>query len=353
MVVPQGPGNEQERAKMKVVACNWKEWAETQAEQDENCRYIMSPGTLPAGEHWRVMFYFSDWLTALFGPEETVEHAEWMRVAYSLVAILIALVCVFLPVRKQDTQVSLTLGALSFPVFSLVALRFCEAFPAPSFTTLYLVLTLAANLSGWLSFVLWRFNHKVKSVTKALYVFLGSGLFVLFLSGMDGHWPYIGMDIGSPPTYNLPYFVGAVVAIACTILTIVLKARFVLDLVFHFCTANYLVLALLAGLLPSIDFFKDTKQGEYERNKAMNYGVGCGVVVLVTVAKFLLNRNSPTKEDLDQDSEIEMADPEVGVDKNSNPLLRESSDTLTSNPLWALSQEPKLPGEDEEEAGEG
>ena len=351
--VPQGPGNEQERAKMKVVACNWKEWAETQAEQDDNCRYIMSPGTLPAGEHWRVMFYFSDWLTVLFGPEETVEHAEWMRVAYSLVAILIALVCVFLPVRKQDTQVSLTLGALSFPVFSLVALRFCEAFPAPSFTTLYLVLTLAANLSGWLSFVLWRFDHKVKSVTNALYVFLGSGLFVLFLSGMDGHWPYIGMDIGSPPTYNLPYFVGAVVAIACTILTIVLNTRFVLDLVFHFCTANYLVLALLAGLLPSIDFFKDTKQGEYERNKAMNYGVGCGVVVLVTVAKFLLNRNSPTKEDLDQDSEIEMADPEVGVDKNSNPLLRESSDTLTSNPLWALSQEPKLPGEDEEEAGEG
>ena len=162
---------------------------------------------------------------------------------------------------------------------------------------------------------------------------------------------YIGSNGRSNPT--IAAAVGLLVAIACTILTIVLNTRFVLDLVFHFCTANYLVLALLAGLLPSIDFFKDTKQGEYERNKAMNYGVGCGVVVLVTVAKFLLNRNSPTKEDLDQDSEIEMADPEVGVDKNSNPLLRESSDTLTSNPLWALSQEPKLPGEDEEEAGEG
>ena len=73
------------------------------------------------------------------------------------------------------------------------------------------------------------------------------------------------------------------------------------------------MLALLAGLLPSIDFFKDTKQGEYERNKAMNYGVGCGVVILVTVAKFLLNRNSPTKEDLDQDSGIGIRTQRLGL----------------------------------------
>ena len=70
----------------------------------------------------------------------------------------------------------------------------------------------------------------------------------------------------------------------------------------------------------------------------MTYGIGCGLIVVFTAAKLILNRDAAIKEYHDHDSEIEMADPERG-DHNQNPLMRESSDTLTKNPLWSLTKE--------------
>ena len=71
--------------------------------------------------------------------------------------------------------------------------------------------------------------------------------------------------------------------------------------------------------------------------------------MVFTALKLFLNRDAAIKEDHDQYSEIEMADPERG-DHNQNPLMRESSDTLTKNPLWSLTKEVN---EDEEDLENG
>ncbi|QDZ21909.1 hypothetical protein HOP50_06g44510 [Chloropicon primus] len=329
---------------MKIVACNWRHWQDT-LKEDYMCRYITEPQTMPEGMTYKRMFVFSDWFTVLFGPKETVSHAQWMRVGYSVVAILIALVCLILSARSTELQIGLTLGALAFPVYSLVALKFCEAFPAPSFTTLYLVLSAAstlASLTGWACY----YFDKPRVLTKGLYVFLGAPMFVLLLSGLDGHWPYLGMEIGDPPTYNLPYFVCGVVAITSTLLVTLFPKRLVRDFVFHFSTANYFAFAVLTGLFPTIDKVEGKKTEDSTNNTALSYGIACVVVVLATSVKLFLNKDAAMRDE-DNDSEIEMADPEMG-DKNSNPLLRDSSGTLTSNPLWSLSEKK----EDEEDQAE-
>ena len=81
----------------------------------------------------------------------------------------------------------------------------------------------------------------------------------------------------------------------------------------------------------------------------MTYGIGCALIVVFTALKLFLNRDAAIKEDHDHDSEIEMTDPERG-DHNQNPLMRESSDTLTKNPLWSLTKEVN---EDEEDLENG
>ena len=161
----------------------------------------------------------------------------------------------------------------------------------------------------------------------------------------------MGMDIGQPPTYNLPYFVGLVVAVVCSVLIHIKKIpALARDFLFHFSTANYFVLALIGGLYPSIDFFTDAK--DPRRIEALGFGVGGAIAVLATFLKLWLNRNAEGSEDNDQDSEIEMADPEVG-EKSNNPLLqRNGSNTLTSNPLWALSKDPEADIEEMEKNGE-
>ena len=135
-------------------------------------------------------------------------------------------------------------------------------------------------------------------------------------------------------------------SVLASLLVLFFPRRIVRDAVFHFSTANYLVFAVLTGLFPSIDFFKDEPQGDFYTNTRMTYGIGCGVIAIATVVKVILNRDAAIREDLDHDSEIEMADPEAG-DKNSNPLLREQSPTLTSNPLWSLSEKKPDDGDDD------
>ena len=246
--------------------------------------------------------------------------------------------------RLRSLQLGLSLFALSFPIYGMLGLKFCEGFPAESFEILYEVLSVAFVLA-YLTYLVAS-QARCQSAAKAFYVFLGAQLFVLILSGLDGHWPYVGMNIGDPPTYNMPYFVGLIVGIACAIGTTIFPKRIVKDFIFHFATACYLVFALLAGLYPTIDFIKDTPADKYDNNDAMTYGIGCGLIVEFTAAKLFLNRDAAIKEDHDHDSEIEMADPERG-DHNQNPLMRESSDTLmressdtlTKNPLWSLTKE--------------
>ena len=168
---------------------------------------------------------------------------------------------------------------------------------------------------------------------------------------MDGHWPAIGKDIGEYPTYNLPYFICLVVGLVLAILVVKGPVK-IRNLLFNFATANYFVFAVLAGLLPTLDFFKDERQNP-ETNKFYYYAAGAGLSLIATGLKTYLNRGEMT-DDADPDSEIEMADPERG-DNTGNPLLQQSpkrSKSMTSNPLWTLSSDAK-DGSDDEEDSEG
>ncbi len=88
---------------MKIVACNWKDWTDTWQDQDQYCQWLFAPHHKPAppGTHYKLLFVFSDWLSVAFGPKETVDHIEWVRVIYSLLAIVVGLVALLLPKRKM------------------------------------------------------------------------------------------------------------------------------------------------------------------------------------------------------------------------------------------------------------
>ena len=176
---------------------------------------------------------------------------------------------------------------------------------------------------------------------------------------MDGHWPHIGKDIGEYPTYNLPYFICLVVGLVLAILgakgPVTIKGLPLRSLFFNFATANYFVFAALAGVLPTIDFFKEETQN-LQRIEFYHFAAGAGLALIATVLKTYLNRGE-VEDDTDQDSEIEMADPERG-DNTDNPLLdgqspkRPGAKSMTSNPLWTLSSDAKEGEEDESGEGE-
>ena len=128
----------------------------------------------------KLVFVFGDWFTVAFGPKKTMDHLEWIRVLYSLLAILVALVSLLLPVRMTGLQLGLTIGAFSFPVYGLVVLNYCEGFPAPSFTILYLVLSVCVSLSYATGHLFW-YASKIQKFAKTLYVFVAAPLFVSLL----------------------------------------------------------------------------------------------------------------------------------------------------------------------------
>ncbi len=292
---------------MKIAACNWKEYASSWQKQNPTCQWLWNSALRPEGTHYKMAFVFGDWFTVAFGPEDTVQHLEYVRVVYSLLAIFIGLVCLALPTRKMDKQVYLTTSVLFFPVYTLILLAFvAEHFPAPSFTFLYLAVSVSFTLSTLTGYVFARFER----LGKAVYVLFGAPLFVPMLvsartppaplcpfssnfseqervrltsrspfrrvsvpspvplltsshsppfpalqSGtIEGHWPYIGMEIGDSPTYNMPYFVAACVAIGAALFAILFPNRFIRDLFFHYATACYFAFAVIAGLAPSVNF---------------------------------------------------------------------------------------------------
>ena len=81
---------------MKVIACNTRHLYFG----DAWCKKLFT-ATLPPGTHYKMLFVYSDYGTVILGPKDTTEHAEWMRVGYSILAILLGLACLILPLRKS------------------------------------------------------------------------------------------------------------------------------------------------------------------------------------------------------------------------------------------------------------
>ena len=87
---------------MKIVACNWKDWERigTYDGQEYFCRWVI-PSLRPEGTVMKRLFIYGDWFSVAFGPKDTMDHLEYARVVYSILAVLIALVSLVLPVRHM------------------------------------------------------------------------------------------------------------------------------------------------------------------------------------------------------------------------------------------------------------